>query len=283
MKRKIPVLIVGLMLFLGIGLILYPFISRWFSRNQQMETIEYMKKNVEQMEEQECEEEWEKAIAYNKALGGGYVGDPFASGGEAKAPEDYEQIMNLGDGVMAELMIPCIGVDLPVYHGMEESILERGVGHMARTALPIGGEGNHCVLAGHTGLPGTLLLTELDQVKEGDCFYIKVMEETLAYQVDQVLVVEPEDSSALKAEAGKDYVTLVTCTPYGINTHRLLVRGERIPYTPDAEKGGDYTLKSVVGLRNTSWWIIAAAAAGIVLAILLLLIVLLKKGKGGRK
>lgn len=147
---------------------------------------------------------------------------------EIQPAEEYEAALNIFDGVIGVLHIPSIRLELPVYHGVSEEVLAKGAGHMARSALPIGGEGNHTVLTGHTGLPGAELFTRLTELKEGDVFFLSVLDETLCYQVDQIKVVFPDDGKDLIPVPGKDYCTLVTCTPYGVNSHRLLVRGIRL-------------------------------------------------------
>ena len=226
MKRKLLAAIWSIVLLIGIGMILYPYISNSMAEYQQRKVIQKMHDYVAQMETEQCGSELEQAAAYNQTLDHVNISDPFEA--ENMQSERYYGVLDFGDGIMAELLIPDIEVDLPVYHGTDDTTLEHGVGHLCQTSLPIGGEGTHSVLVGHTGLPGALLLTDLEQLKEGDCFYIRVINEMLTYQVDQILVVEPDDTSSLEIVQGEDYVTLVTCTPYGINTHRLLVRGTRI-------------------------------------------------------
>lgn len=226
MKRKLLAAIWSIVLLIGIGMILYPYISNSMAEYQQRKVIQKMHDYVAQMETEQCSSELDEAAAYNQTLDHVSISDPF--GAEDMQSEHYYDVLDFGDGIMAELLIPDIEVDLPVYHGTEDTVLEHGVGHLHQTSLPVGGESTHSVLVGHTGLPGALLLTDLEQLKTGDCFYIRVINEMLTYQVDQILVVEPDDTSALEIVQGEDYVTLVTCTPYGINTHRLLVRGTRI-------------------------------------------------------
>lgn len=244
-----------------------------------MESIQVMEKNIEKLDEEQCQKEKQKAIEYNEAIQGENIKDPFVPGSGVVLPDNYNEIMDFGDGVMGELDIPCIGVKMPIYHGTEEEVLQKGAGHLYQTAFPIGGDGTHCVLSGHTGLPSAELLTDLDEVKKGDCFYIKVLNDTLAYKVDRILVVDPNDTSALKPEKRKDYVTLVTCTPYGVNSHRLLVRGTRIPYTAGAEDEGPYVLKNVTNLEAVSWWVVIAVFGAVVVIIILLGIIIFRKGK----
>lgn len=226
MKRKLTAAVWIILLLVGIGMIFYPYFSNSITEYQQRKAIQKMQDYVAQMETEQCSSELDEAEAYNQTLNHVRISDPFEA--EDVQSERYYDVLDFGDGTMAELLIPDIEVDLPVYHGTEDAVLEQGVGHLYQTSLPIGGESTHSVLIGHTGLPGALLLSHLEQLEAGDRFYIRVMNETLTYQVDQILVVEPHDTSALEIVQGEDYVTLVTCTPYGINTHRLLVRGTRV-------------------------------------------------------
>jgi sortase A len=174
-----------------------------------------------------------QAADYNAALANGRVklSDPFEKSGENTLFDDYSVLLcTSSTGIMSYIDIPKIDVFLPVYHGTEANTLENGVGHLEGSSLPIGGESTHCVLSAHTGLNHAKLFTDLTELQNGDLFFLQTLGETLAYEVDQILVVEPYDCSALGVEPGKDYCTLVTCTPYGVNSHRLLVRGKRVPY-----------------------------------------------------
>ena len=225
-KNKSTILVV-LMLIMGLGIMLYPTVSNWYNEVTGSFAIQEFKETLADRSEQEMAEQRAMAEAYNATLRN--------EGTAVECPYDYNDIMNFGDGMMGYIEIPIIDVYLPVYHGVSESVLSKGVGHMSKTAFPIGGEGNHSVLTGHTGAPSAHLFTDLDQVKEGDIFYIYVLNETLAYEVDQILVVLPDEVDDILPIPGKDYCTLVTCTPYGINSHRLLVRGHRIEYS-DEEK-----------------------------------------------
>ena len=283
MKRKLSVIVLVLMMMLGFAILLYPKVSNWLAERNQMKTIQNLHKAVEQFNEEELESERNKAIEYNNSLQSIQINDPFGDESDMPVPELYNEILDFGNGVMAELAIPCIGVNLPIYHGTDAKVLERGVGHMYQTSFPIGGEGFHSVLSGHTGLPSVELLTDLEKLKIGDHFYIKILNDTLAYQVDSVIVAEPYDTSALQPIEGKDYVTLVTCTPYGINTHRLLVRGVRVPYTPDEETNGSYTISNIIEPGAISWWVVGGAIGGIALLILIIIILAFKKDKKDKK
>ena len=187
-------------------------------------------------------------------------------------PDNYLEVLNT-DGIMGRLTIPKIGVDLPIYHGSSEESLQKGVGHIESTSLPIGGEYRHAVLTGHRGLPNAELFTRLDELTVGDTFYIHVLDRTLAYQVDQITTVEPDEMETLRAVPGEDYVTLVTCTPYGVNTHRLLVRGTRVPYTPGEEGTADAApTVSILGGRTSTRYFFLGAFFGLVALLELLLV-----------
>ena len=230
MKRIHSYILVFILFIVGLGILLYPSISNWYNEQYHIESILSYDTAIEETADQVLEQELQKARNYNNALTGEGVIDPFIPNATHELPPDYLSILNVNDGVMGSLSIPAIGVELPIYHGTTQAVLEKGIGHMELTAFPVGGEGTHSVLTGHTGLPSAKLLTDLDQLQEGDEFFIKVQKQVIAYRVDQILVVDPDNTKSLVPVPGEDYITLVTCTPYGINSHRLLVRGVRIPY-----------------------------------------------------
>lgn len=230
MRQKIiPILI---MLF-GFALLSYPFISNYMFEKSAGSTIKFYEKQAKTYDQKQKEQAFRKAEEYNKDLIKSVVQltDPFKvkkSNGETLI---YNNILNIDhSGVMGYLEIPCISVNLPIYHGTDAEILERGVGHLAASSIPVGGKSTHSVLTGHTGLSSAKLFTDLTEMKKEDLFFIHVLDRTLAYKVDQISVVRPEDTRKLQIVKGKDYVTLVTCTPYGVNDHRLLVRGVRTKY-----------------------------------------------------
>ena len=227
--RALPVALV----LLGTLVLAYPALSAWVSEGSQSRAVQSYADVVDSRSEEELAAAWEEAETYNENLTGDPVHDPFVPGSGYALPDNYASVLNLGgDGVMATLEIPSIGLELPVYHGTSEEVLERGVGHVEQTPLPIGGEGRRCVLTGHRGLPSAELFTRLDELGEGDLVLLRVLGSTLAYRVYQTEVIEPDEISKLVAEPGRDLVTLVTCTPYGVNTHRLLVHCERTEYVP---------------------------------------------------
>lgn len=230
-SSKSTMVIVGLMVA-GIAIMLYPVISNLYNEVTGSHAIQEFHKTLEERSAEELETERENAEAYNRSL--------LDTQEEPEGVLEYEEILNFGKGMMGYIEIPKIEVYLPIYHGVSEEVLSKGVGHISRTAFPIGGEGNHSVLTGHTGSPSAKLFTDLDQLEEGDTFYVHVMENTFAYEVDQILVVLPEEVDDIQPVAGMDYCTLVTCTPYGINSHRLLVRGHRVAFegTEEAAQTG---------------------------------------------
>ncbi len=251
----------------GAGLFVYPRLQMVLADRSQTIAIGNYEEGVSGYDEKWKEGELEKARTYNNSLSEVAFPDPFGHGGSLETAGDYEEILNVDRGMMGVLEIPCIEVELPIYHGIAEDVLQKGVGHISQTAFPVGGEGNHTVLSTHRGLPDARLFTDLDELEPGDAFYIRVLGNNLAYEVDQVEVVDPGDVSLLKPEEGKDYVTLLTCTPYGINSHRLLVRGSRVNYVPEVkaqiQKKVVRTEKyTVFGIGAAAILVVAAGVAG---------------------
>ena len=227
----------------GILIMLYPTISNILVEHNASRVVAGYDKAVDALSDEDAQAMMDAARAYNAQLAG-LAGIPASEGGAdastvsaASLREQYEQLLNLnGDGMMGYISIPRLDETLPIYHGTEESTLQVAVGHIDTSSLPVGGASTHVALSGHRGLPSAKLFTDLDQMRRGDIFYIKVLKTTLAYQVDQIETVLPDQTESLNITAGDDYVTLVTCTPYGINSHRLLVRGHAIPYTEDMDE-----------------------------------------------
>ena len=226
---KIKLMRIGLILIFitGLGILLYPTISNLLMNIFQTTAIQEYNYTVEQMEQDRIEEILKEARVYNEQFKNTIVVDPFSQEAEKNKNSEYNEILNI-DGTMGYIEIPKIDVNLPIFHGTSEEVLKKGVGHIDTTPLPIGGEGNHSVLSAHRGLPSAKQFTDLDKLEKGDVFIIKMLTETLVYRIDQIKVVEPTDTQYLQAEEGEDYITLITCTPYAINTHRMLVRGTRI-------------------------------------------------------
>lgn len=289
MRKKLPKIFIGLIFIIGLGIMLYPIISNLYIEHHQGNIINEYNKTVESMPDNTLEKEREKAEGYNKMLTGNMIiTDPFDPEAQKKLEEnsDYYNILNIGnDNIIGYIKIPKINVSLPIYHGTSEEVLKRGVGHLQNTSFPIGGESTHAVLSGHTGLSSAKLFTDLDKLEEGELFFIEVLGEKLAYKIDQIKIVEPRETSDLVIKSGEDYVTLVTCTPYGINSHRLLVRGTRIPYTEEVEKEAKNEENSKVKStwRDEYFKALAVGLGGLsVLAVIFIIIVFIKK-KGRRK
>ena len=222
-----------LLLLAGVSLLLYPSLSDYWNSMHQTRAIASYAETVSQLDTAQYDEMWKAAQDYNRSLAQRETA--FALTDEQKVA--YESLLDVsGLGVMGYIEIPEIDCSLPIYHGTEESVLQVAVGHLEWSNLPVGGEGTHCVLSGHRGLPSAKLFTNLDKLAVGDTFLLRVLDEVLAYEVDQILIVEPEQVDVLGIVPGEDYCTLVTCTPYGINTHRLLVRGHRVENTPEAAR-----------------------------------------------
>lgn len=271
MKQKILTILAILVFLAGISLLAYPAVSNLLYEKEQEELMEHYDSIVgENLTADEQAAELQECREYNRGLlqGGVLLTDPFDMSQLDPSAMPYAGLLNVDqEGGMAYLRIPAIDVELMIYHGTEEEVLQKGVGHLQGSSLPVGGTGTHCVLSAHTGLNDKKLFTDLDQLENGDIFYIHVLGEILAYQVDQIRVVLPEETEDLKINAREDYVTLVTCTPYGINTHRLLVRGTRVPYEEEREQSDEtlrmgswleqYRLAFFAGLS-----VVLAAAAG---------------------
>ncbi len=219
------------MFLLALGMTLYPVVSNYVNTKYASQIHTAYNEVMEQADEAALLEAKELAIAYNQAITPGTASEAYSQAALLAASEDYDRQLNVtGDGTMGFVEIPVIGVNLPIYHGTGNDSLERGVGHLLGSSLPVGGESTHAILTGHSGMATQKMFTDLEQMQVGDVFYLHVLGEILAYQVDNIKTVLPHDVSLLGVTPGEDYCTLVTCTPYSINTHRLLVRGTRIPY-----------------------------------------------------
>lgn len=213
-------------------MVLYPVVSSWYMDRHQGQVVADYDEEAARLSQEQIEAELEKARRYNESLLGNVVlTDPFDAEALEEQNTEYEDLLDIGgDGVMGSVEIPGQDIYLPIYHGTSAEALEKGAGHLKNSSLPVGGKGTHAVISGHTALPTAEMFNDLSEVEEGDVFYIHVLGQILAYEVDQIKIVLPEDISDLLIHREEDYVTLVTCTPYGINSHRLLVRGTRVPY-----------------------------------------------------
>lgn len=224
-KIKLTNGILILILIAGLSLLLYPTVSDYYNSFHQSQAIVGYNDTVSKLNDEDYSEIWNAAVAYNESLLSRKSG--FMLKDDQK--RQYEQLLNVeGNGIMGYVEIPKLEVHLPIYHGTDEAVLQVAIGHIEWSSLPVGGTNSHCVISGHRGLPSAKLFTELDKLVLGDTFMLHVLDETLTYEVDQILIVEPQDVEALQVVEGEDLCTLVTCTPYGVNSHRLLVRGHRV-------------------------------------------------------
>lgn len=223
--KKILTVVFVLIFLVGLSLLLYPSVSDYWNSFHQSRALAEYSSQVEELDKEAYDQMWAKAEAYNQTL----LSDPDRFTMTEEEQAEYDDLLNVSDiGIMGSIEIPAIDCSLPIYHGTQESVLQVAVGHLEGSSLPTGGKGTHCVLTGHRGLPRARLFTDLDKLKKGDLFVLKVLSRTMTYEVDQILTVDPYDMSALEIDPEQDYCTLATCTPYGINTHRLLVRGHRV-------------------------------------------------------
>lgn len=225
MKKHLSTILLFLVFFIGLSLLLYPSFADWWNSFHQSRAVATYAEQVANMDNDQYQEIWDAAWNYNHTL----IDRPndFLLNEEQKV--NYEALLNIGgNGIMGYIEIPKIDITLPLYHGTSESVLQIAIGHLDWTSLPVGGESSHCVVSGHRGLPSARLFTDLDQMELGDTFLLRVLDEVLTYEVDQILIVEPHETDDLLIQEGEDLCTLVTCTPYGINTHRMLVRGHRV-------------------------------------------------------
>lgn len=230
MKIKKSKILIIVVFVLGLTILLYPVVSMLISSIFQTKVIKNYNYSVEQMEKDKMDKELQKAQEYNDKIKSvtEIIKDPFTDK-NSSIPSGYKEILDV-NGVIGYIEIPKININVPIYHGSTDDVLAMGIGHLETTGFPIGGLGNHSVLSGHRGLPTAKMFTDLDKMEVGDDFFIHVLDQTLEYKVDQIKVIDPSDTSDLMPVPDKDYVTLLTCTPLGINSHRLIVRGERVEY-----------------------------------------------------
>ena len=268
-NKQISLLILSIIFILcGALIFAYPNLSNYLAEKNHAEAIRTYDEKVSSLSEEQINEELQKAQVYNENLAGDPVHDPFVAGSGYALPTNYTSVLNLSnDDVMASVEIPKIKVNLPIYHGTSEEVLTKGVGHIQSTSLPIGGVSTHSVLTGHTGLPSAELFTNIDKLNIGDIFYIHVLNQTLTYKIYETKVILPDEIDELRVTDGEDFVTLVTCTPYGINTHRLLVKARRTeyePYVSDKEEKSENTQ-----ITEHNYFLI-----GVVIGIIILILIL---------
>ncbi len=270
MKNKTNILLI-LVLIAGLSLLIYPSLSNYWNSFTQSQVIVDYTKQIENLDEEKYDRIIAEAAEYNESLLGRR--NHYLLDDEQKA--EYNELLNIsGIGIMGYIEIPSISCTLPVYHGTSDAVLQIAVGHLDWTSLPVGGESTHCVLSGHRGLPSAKLFTDLDKVAVGDTFVLRILDEVLTYEVDQILIVEPHETEALLIEEGKDYCTLVTCTPYAINTHRILVRGERTENAAEAKN-----IRIVSEAAQIEPLIIAPIVAAPILLVLFIMLLIPKNEK----
>ncbi|AOY15979.1 class C sortase [[Bacillus thuringiensis] serovar konkukian] len=263
MKRN---LVLGGIFLFGLGIFLYPTISNWLATRAHYSEVSSYDKKIKALQKKELERREKEAAEYNKQVQTSVktFADPFSE--EKSNHQAYADALNLGD-VMGYIEISKINIKLPIYQGTSEEVLSRGVGHLDYSSLPVGGENTHTILTGHRGLPSAKLFTDLDKLSEGDRFYIHSLDKVLAYKVDQIKIVLPHETDDLQIVENKDYTTLITCTPYGVNTNRLLVRGERVEFDQEEKQG----MSTEVSMFN-KWTVIVP-----ILLLCMLLVVIYKK------
>lgn len=274
-KNRIVVILLIVVLLAGLSLLLYPFVSDYWNSLHQSRAIATYMEAVTELDEAAYEEWWDGAKTYNASLPG--TQNRFLPDKEEQ--RNYEKLLDIsGTGILGYVEIPNIDVLLPIYHGTDEEVLQVAIGHIEGSSLPVGGESTHCVISGHRGLPSSRLFTDLDQLTEGDIFILRVLDETLTYEVDQIHIVEPDDTSLLGIEEGQDLCTLITCTPYGVNSHRLLVRGHRVENQETSS-----TLRIMADAMLVDPRLVTPLiAAPILLTLILLLLLRSRKGKKER-
>lgn len=290
MKKKAGNLVIGIIFLAGLSLLLYPFVANQWNNYRQKQLISNYEQVVSDKEAAEgidYDAERKKAEDYNEALLPCVLPDSFALAESSGVDPVYMNTLNIaGDEMMGSVEIPKINIKIPIYHTTEEEVLNKGAGHLEGSSLPVGGANTHAVISAHRGLPSASLFTDLDQLKEGDHFLIHVLNETLCYEVDKISVVKPEDTSALAVEDGQDLVTLLTCTPYGVNTERLLVRGHRVPYVEEEVKEEKTVLSgSSLHTNYLLWVFVGLSVTALFVFVLYLKETKLKRraNKGGKK
>lgn len=282
-RSNIILIIVSIIMFLlGSLIFFYPTISNYIANKEFQGAIKTYNKSVKKISEEDLTEELNKAIKYNNELNGTEIHDPFEPGSGYIVPDNYKDVLNIsGDGIMGYIQIPKISLKLPIYHTSSEKVLEKGIGHLETTALPIGGVGNNPILTGHRGLPQAELFTRLDEVKKGNIIYIHVLNKHLSYEVDSIKVIKPDDVGTLRAVKDRDMITLITCTPYGINTHRLVIQGKRVPYVPIKEEDNSSvgTVKLTESMKSRVYGVIV----GIIILVIILFIMKKRKNRDGKE
>lgn len=289
-RRHLQIILAAVLFLLALGLTLYPVVSNYYNQRHQSQIQTAYREVLEQTDTTELKRIRVRAVEYNKSITPGAAEEAYTQESIMAASDDYVNQLDLGGtGIMGYVVIPKIDVDLPIYHGTGSDSLDRGTGHLLGSSLPVGGESTHAIITGHSGMASQKMFTDLEQLREGDVFYLCVLDEVLAYQVDAIHTVLPHDTTFLGVVPGEDLCTLVTCTPTGINTHRLLVQGSRIPYEPTIEAQNaesEYEVAASSHWEDQYWLGIRLGLAAMVCIVLLLNVLLYlrkkKPKKGGR-
>ena len=275
-KDKLINIFIALMIIVGLSVMFYPVVSDMWNTYRNSLLISSHKKDVNDLSKKQTEQIWNEAVNYNKNHKENFIKEDVFTNLKKHTKSKYDSYLNISkNGVMGTIVIPKINVEIPIYHGTGEKELQTGVGHMEGTSLPVGGTSSHCVLSAHRGLPSAKLFTDLDKMKKGDLFFLHILDKTLAYKVEDIFTVKPDETDKLSLIKGKDYVTLLTCTPYGVNTHRLLVRGVRTAYKQNQEQ-------NVSILKDYRVWILIGTIVALII-VNVFMVIKNKKKKRSKK
>lgn len=270
-KDKLINIFIALMILVGLSVMFYPVVSDMWNTYRNSLLISSHKKDVNDLSKKQTEQIWNEAVNYNKNHKENFIKEDVFTNLKKHTKSKYDSYLNISkNGVMGTIVIPKINVEIPIYHGTGEKELQTGVGHMEGTSLPVGGTSSHCVLSAHRGLPSAKLFTDLDKMKKGDLFFLHILDKTLAYKVEDIFTVKPDETDKLSLIKGKDYVTLLTCTPYAVNTHRLLVRGVRTAYKQNQEQ-------NVSILKDYRVWILIGTIVALIIVNVFMVIKNIKK------
>lgn len=275
-KDKLINIFIALMILVGLSVMFYPVVSDMWNTYRNSLLISSHKKDVNDLSKKQTEQIWNEAVNYNKNHKENFIKEDVFTNLKKHTKSKYDSYLNISkNGVMGTIVIPKINVEIPIYHGTGEKELQTGVGHIEGTSLPVGGTSSHCVLSAHRGLPSAKLFTDLDKMKKGDLFFLHILDKTLAYKVEDIFTVKPDETDKLSLIKGKDYVTLLTCTPYGVNTHRLLVRGVRTAYKQNQEQ-------NVSILKDYRVWILIGTIVALII-VNVFMVIKNKKKKRSKK
>ena len=287
MKKKLPIIAIILIFIIGLGIMSYPLVSSMINNSKFKDGMNDYTETVKTLDKKDNTKLFKSAKKYNHSLTQtSIITDPFDEEAYKAIGAHYNDVLNVdGKGLIGYVVVPRIDVNLPIYHGSSKKVLEKGAGHLQNTSMPIGGKSTHAVISAHAGFPDQTFFDNLTDLVKGDIFYIKVLDKTLAYKVDQIKVVLPEDTNDLRIIPNEDHVTLLTCTPYGINTHRLLVRGVRTKYVPE-EVAKNKLVKQApfekcfyfLGYK-IPYWVAGAVIGGFVLLVVIIVLIAVRKNK----